>query len=130
MIKTRLRTLTWLFMGTLFLSSCGSQEPLSAVELGKKVYKTKACQTCHSVDGTTKTAGTLKGLYGTEVKLNDGSLVIRDETYLRESILNPKAKIPDGSQNVMPAYANRLTDREVEGLIAYIKALGDISDSE
>ena len=35
----------------------------------------------------------LEGLFGRQVKLSDGRTIVADEAYIRESILNPAAKI-------------------------------------
>jgi len=90
---------------------------------GEKLYKSKACYTCHTVDGTGSTGPTFKGVFGHEVFLSDGSQVMVDENYIRESILNPRAKVVAGFNPVMPTYQGRIKDREIDALIAYIKSL-------
>jgi cytochrome c oxidase subunit 2 len=62
-------------------------------------------------------------LYQANRELSDGSVVVADENYLRESIVYPKAKIVAGYQPVMPAYAGLLSDREISALIEYIKEI-------
>ena len=62
-----------------------------------------------------------KGLYGRTRKLADGSTVIADDVYLRESILHPDAKVVEGFDDVMPAPT--LTDEEVNEIIAYLKTI-------
>ncbi|WP_456405559.1 cytochrome c oxidase subunit II [Caldithrix abyssi] len=100
-------------------------EGMSLAELGAKLYKSKACVTCHSVDGSPLVGPTFKGVFGHTVKLNDGSSVKADENYLRESILKPQAKVVEGFQPVMPTYQSILKPREVDALIEYIKSLGE-----
>jgi cytochrome c oxidase subunit 2 len=51
-----------------------------------------------------------------------GSVVV-DENYMRESMLEPQAKIVEGFNPVMPTYAGRLSDKDITGLIEYIKTL-------
>ncbi len=65
------------------------------------------------------------GLFGSEETLDDGTVVTVDEAYLRESILDPNAKIVEGfSPNIMPDdFAERLSDSQLDLLIAYIKLL-------
>ena len=46
-----------------------------------------------------------------------------DENYIRESVLEPQAKIVAGFQPVMPTYQGILKDRDIDALIAYIKSL-------
>ena len=57
--------------------------------------------------------------------LDDGRTVTADESYVRESILNPGVKIVSGFKNIMPTFQGQLTEEEVIGLVAYIKALGN-----
>lgn len=98
-------------------------EGLSSVEFGKLLYKKQGCATCHSVDGTTKVGPTLLNKYGTKERLSDGSSVEVDDNYLRESIMEPNAKVVEGFDTVMPTYAGRLNDKQVNALIDYIKSL-------
>ncbi len=70
---------------------------------------------------------TWKGLYRTQVELEDGSMITADEAYLRESILDPSAKTVKGfpaglMETVIKPGA--LSEEEVDGLVAYIKSLG------
>lgn len=97
-------------------------EELTPQELGAQLYKTKACVTCHSLDGSRLIGPSFKGLYGKDEKeMEDGSKVLADENYLRESILYPAAKIVKGYPNVMPAFEGQLSEDEVAGLISFIK---------
>ena len=67
----------------------------------------------------------MKGIFGHEQPMKDGSKVMVDENYIRESILEPGAKIAAGYDPVMPTYKGRFSDREIDAIIAYIKSLGD-----
>jgi cytochrome c oxidase subunit 2 len=96
---------------------------ISPAEFGAKLYVSKACATCHSVDGSANTGPTWKGIYGTKHKLADGREVLVDENYLRESMLDPNAKVVAGYQPVMPTYQGILKDKQIDALIAYIKSL-------
>ena len=60
--------------------------------------------------------------------LSDGSSVNVDENYLRESILEPQAKVRAGYKPVMPTYQGQLKDEEIAALIAYIKSLSGGED--
>ena len=57
------------------------------------------------------------------VPLTDGSSVKMDENYIRESVLYPQAKSRPGFPPSMPSFEGQLKDREIEGLIAFIKSL-------
>ncbi len=95
---------------------------LKPAEMGRKLYTKKGCSSCHSVDGGANTGPTWKEMYAHEVALSDGSKVMADENYLRESILNPNAKIVAGFRpGQMPVVS--MTDREIDLLIEYMKTL-------
>jgi cytochrome c oxidase subunit II len=57
------------------------------------------------------------------VKLTDGTVVMADENYVRESILNPQAKIVAGFQPIMPTFQGQLDEAQLMQLLAYIKSL-------
>jgi len=98
-------------------------EGMSLEDAGAKLYQSKACITCHTVDGRPGVAPSFKGRYGKQELMADGQTVVIDENYIRESILNPQAKVVAGYQPVMPTYQNVLTDRQIDALIAYIKSI-------
>ena len=104
-------------------TSSNSSDDLPLPELGKKLFKSKGCNACHSIDGSMKIGPSWKGAYGVERQLDTSEKVVIDENYLRESIVYPAKKIAKGYQNVMPSYAGLLTDREISGIIEYIKTL-------
>ncbi|HAX25021.1 MAG TPA: hypothetical protein DEU95_12905 [Chloroflexi bacterium] len=93
-------------------------DPLA--QQGQQIYQEK-CAACHSIDGTPKTGPSWKGLYGHEVTLEDGSTVTADDAYIKESILQPGAKIVKGFAPVMPPF--QLSDDEINAVIAFIKTL-------
>lgn len=100
-------------------------EDHSALENGQRVYMIR-CAGCHSEDGTAKTGPSFLETstnMGGKVALRDGSQVDVDENYLRESILNPAAKIRAGYQNQMPSFQGQLSEDEIGFVIAYIKSL-------
>lgn len=92
-------------------------------ELGEKLFTSKACFTCHTTDGSAKVGPSFKGVFGKETELADGSKINVDEDYLRESMLQPNAKVVKGFAPVMPPYQGQLSEREINGLIEYIKSL-------
>jgi cytochrome c oxidase subunit 2 len=67
-----------------------------------KLLDDYGCTACHSLDGSAAIGGTLKGLYGSTRTLADGTTVIADDAYLRESIVTPDAKVVKGLDPVMP----------------------------
>ncbi|ANM32219.1 hypothetical protein ABI59_11815 [Acidobacteria bacterium Mor1] len=97
----------------------------SMEEIGEKLYNTRGCKTCHSVDGVNGTGPTFLGLYGIEHALVGGGTAVVDENYVRESILEPQATIVAGYDPVMPTYQGRLSEQDISALIAYLKSLGN-----
>ena len=95
--------------------------------LGAMFYQQKGCAACHSLDGSDKAGGgpSFKGYFGTEQPMTDGSRVKIDENYLRESMMQPTAKIRKGYPPIMPKLD--LADIEITSLIAYIKSLNNAS---
>ncbi len=100
-------------------SSEANPNPVAA---GEKLFADKACITCHLGNGKGR-APSLNGVFGAKVLLADGSTVIADEAYIRESVLDPKAKIVAGYQPLMPTFQGQMTEEEILSLTAYIKSL-------
>ncbi len=113
---------TFMQEGPAMPPSCEADENPAAC-WGRQLYETSGCPTCHGVDGVAQApAPNFKGLYGRQEKIADGSSVMVDENYVRESILMPQAKIVDGYTGViMPAY--RFSDRQLGAIIGYIRSL-------
>src|SRR4029077_7483406 len=89
---------------------------------GRKIFLKYRCVSCHSADERAR-APVLEDLYGKVVPLRDGRSVIADEAYIRESILNPGAKIVAGYQNIMPTFKGQVTEEEIIKVIAFIQSL-------
>ena len=109
-------------------TSSNPGEGMSLQEYGAKLYKSKACVTCHTINGSPSTGPTFSGLMGRTEQFTDGSSVSADENYIRESILNPQAKVVQGYQPVMPTYQGILKDREIDALVTYIKSLNNTGE--
>jgi len=88
---------------------------------GERLVVQNGCAACHSIDGRTGLGPTWQNLFGSQVKLTDGSSVTADEAYLTESILNPTLKVVKGFQPTMPAFS--FTQEEVADIISYIQTL-------
>lgn len=98
-------------------------ENLTPVEAGEVLYQRRGCAQCHSLDGSAKAGPTFLEVYGTTQLMTSGESVLVDENYLRESILEPQAKIRAGYRPVMPTYQGQLNDGEIAAIIAFIKSL-------
>lgn len=91
-------------------------------ELGAILYESKGCETCHSLDGSRREGPSFQGIWDEQHTMADGASVLVDENYLRESILQPQAKIRSGYEGIMPTFQGLLRDREISALIEFIKA--------
>ncbi len=109
-----------------WLESKSMPEDIPLPKLGERLYSQQGCQGCHSLDGSRMTGPSFEGLYGkTDHKMADGSSVTVDENYLRQSILKPEERIVEGYQNLMPGTYSSLSEKELSGLVAFIKEQSD-----
>jgi cytochrome c oxidase subunit II len=92
-------------------------------EAGEQLFTSLACNNCHLADGKGR-GPSLQNLFNSEVKLTNGAPVKADETYLRESILNPGAKTVAGYTNDMPTFQGLVTEEQVAMIVQYIKSIG------
>jgi cytochrome c551/c552 len=100
-------------------------EELEGAELGQALVRQMGCLGCHTTTGERSVGPTWHQLFDKTVPLADGTTVVADEAYLRESIVDPNAKIVEGfPPDIMPGnYDERLTDEEVGAIVEYIKTL-------
>lgn len=117
------------------------QQLLPMWQLGQWVHKAQGCATCHSVDGSKGSGPSWKGYYGTEVGFAGGGKVavglypgLKDlestwDNYIRESILEPAKHIHEGYPNQMPTYAGKMSERQINGVIAYMRYLAGKTDN-
>jgi cytochrome c oxidase subunit II len=101
----------------------GRPEGTTPADYGALLYSRRGCASCHSIDGSKRVGPSFQALFGTEHGLVSGENVKVDENYVRESILEPKAKVVAGYNPVMPAYKGQLSDDDIESIIAYLKSL-------
>ena len=111
-----------------WLEDANKIDPASApADIGRELWKSRGCKQCHSIDGSKGTGPSYQGTFGTEQKTDKGMVTV-DEDYLRESILNPMAKIRDGYKGVMPSYQGQLKEAELAALIWFHKSLKEGED--
>lgn len=89
---------------------------------GRSLFTNLGCISCHA-RGAPVLAPPLEGLYMSKVGLRTGGTVLADENYIRESILDPGAKIVKGYENIMPSFQGQVSEEDLLALIAYIKSL-------
>jgi len=100
--------------------SGGSTGPLSAS--GEKVFAELGCGHVPS-PRCPGARPNLQGLFGKTVQLEDGRTVTADENYIRESILDPGAKVVQGFKPVMPTFQGIISEEQLNALVAYVKSL-------
>ena len=100
----------------------GGAGGMSMSARGQQAFNEFACNTCHMTDASGR-GPSLNGLYGSQVQLANGTTVVADDAYLRESILNPQAKLVAGYQPLMPTFQGLVNEETLMGLIEHIKSL-------
>jgi cytochrome c oxidase subunit 2 len=100
----------------------GRTEAGTMTSSGEKLFQRFGCQTCHrQVSG--QRGPSLEGLFGKEVKLSTGAVILADQEYIRESILQPNSKLVAGYPRLMPTYKNQLNPDQVNQLVEYVKTM-------
>jgi cytochrome c oxidase subunit 2 len=94
----------------------------SPVRAGEKLFAEFNCVNCHAT-GERQRCPQLGGLFGSEVRLTGGGTVTFDESYIRESIINPNAKVVAGYPAVMPTFRGQISEEQILQIIAYIRSL-------
>jgi cytochrome c oxidase subunit 2 len=100
----------------------GGRSSGTPVQNGERLFTALACHTCHTQDSTGR-GPSLYGVFGSQVTLADGRVVVADENYLRESIMSSQAKVVKGYQPIMPTFQGMVSEENLLQLIAYIKSL-------
>jgi len=103
-----------------WLSGGASEGSLASA--GAKLFQDLACNTCHRPDAQGR-GPVLEGLFGKMVTLQNGETITVDEAYVRESILQPAAKITAGFQPIMPTFQGLVSEEQLLELIEYVKSL-------
>ncbi len=104
-----------------WLSGGGAEGSMASQ--GEKLFQQMGCSTCHLLDEQGR-CPIMRGVYGSRVLLQDGKTVVADDAYIRESILNPNAKIVSGFKaDVMPTFQGQISEEGILQLIVYIKSL-------
>ena len=97
----------------------------SMAQQGEKLFDQYGCSTCHQPDGKGR-GPSLAGVYGSRIQLADGRSIQADDSFIRESILNPNAKVVAGYRSdIMPTFQGQITEEQLLQLIVYIKSLAN-----
>jgi cytochrome c oxidase subunit 2 len=106
----------------------GSETSASPVDEGRKLFNNLACATCHQNESLAR-GPSLYGIFGRPVKLSTGETVVADESYLRESITEPAAKVVAGYQAIMPTFKGVASEGDILNIIAYLRSLKANTDN-
>jgi mono/diheme cytochrome c family protein len=106
----------------------GTTQPVTvdseAAARGATLADNQGCTQCHTVDGTTASAPTWKGLAGSTRPLTNGDEVVADDSYLFNSIVDPHSQVVEGYEAIMPTvYADQLDEQQITDLVEFIKSL-------
>jgi cytochrome c oxidase subunit II len=101
----------------------GNANQMSPAAAGQQMFESLGCASCHGANAEGGRGPALLGVYGSNVVLNNNQTVRADEAYVRESILNPQAKIVNGFGPIMPSFQGQLSEEQLLQLVAYIKSL-------
>jgi cytochrome c oxidase subunit 2 len=100
--------------------SSGTEQPLAA--RGEQLFQQLACHSCHVNDGSGR-GPSLAGLFGRQVEMQNGFRTVANDSYIRESILQPQAKMVKGYGAIMPTFQGQVSEESVMSIIEYIKSL-------
>ena len=107
----------------------GAAGDAALAERGQQLSQQLGCTACHTTTGQQSVGPTWKGVAGSQRQLANGQTVTADDEYLRESILQPDAKIVRGFQpgimtGAVAAVQGQLQQGDtVDAIIAYIKSV-------
>jgi len=101
----------------------GNASQLSPAAAGQQMFESLGCASCHGANGEGGRGPALLGLFGSNVVLNNNQTVRADEGYVRESILNPQAKIVSGFGPIMPSFQGQVNEEQLLQLVAFVKSL-------
>lgn len=93
---------------------------LTPEKWGERLFSEQGCLGCHTLHDGRSVGGSLEGIWGSPRSFADGSTSIVDEAYVRESIDAPRKKIVAGFADSMPSYRQRLSQAQVDALVAFL----------
>ncbi len=94
-------------------------------EVGELLYNRMGCKACHTINGAKLVGPSFLNVYGHQAKLRDGSTVLVDAEYIKESILYPNNKVVEGYEPVMTPFLGKLDDKEIGAIVEWLKTLSE-----
>ncbi len=105
----------------------GASSGESMVEAGERQFQQLGCETCHKSAATGR-GPSLVGIYDKPITLSNGQEIVVDSDYIRESILQPKAKIVAGYEPIMPVFEGQISEQSLLQIASYIKSLSESAE--
>ncbi len=99
----------------------------SMAEVGEILYTRHGCKACHSLDGSKLVGPSFKDLYGNTFETKEGTPIVTDAAYVKESILTPLASVIAGYEPVMPPYEGKISDKEIEAITEWLKTMSSFA---
>jgi cytochrome c oxidase subunit 2 len=99
-----------------------STSGMSLAQNGERLFASLGCNQCHTGDAGAR-GPNLAGLYGKKVQMEDGSVQLANEAFLRDTILNPSSHVPAGYKPIMPTYQGQISEEGLIDLVEYLKSL-------
>jgi len=100
----------------------GSTSGMSLAQNGERLFASMGCNACHSGNAAAR-GPSLAGVYGSKLRLSNGSEVLVNEAFLRDAILNPSQHAMAGYAPIMPTYQGQISEEGLIDLVEYLKAL-------
>jgi len=97
------------------------------VEAGQRQFQELGCETCHKSTSSGR-GPSLIGVYDKPVQLKNGREVTVDVDYIRESILQPRAKMVEGYEPIMPIFEGQISEQSLIQIVTYIKSLTESAE--
>jgi cytochrome c oxidase subunit 2 len=101
----------------------GNTANMTPAAAGQQLYQTLGCASCHGANGEGGRGPTLAGVFGKPTQLQTGESVTVNDSYVRESITNPQARLVAGFGPIMPTFQGQITEDQLFQIIAFIKSL-------
>jgi len=96
-----------------------------AIARGRRLYETRGCVACHTIDGSSRVGPSWKGMWGRTETLSAprAPTLVVDAAYIRRSILDPATEVVAGYPPAMPSFSGQLTEADIGDLIAFVQSL-------
>ena len=101
------------------------QADQTPAQYGELLYQRRGCMGCHSVDGSKRVGPSFKETFGNQRAFASGDQIAADENYIRESVIDPKAKVVNGFNPSMPSYKGQLSEDDLFCIIEFLKSVSD-----